>query len=140
MKLITIIFPILFGQYSGEESSLFMEANNYRQKNGLHQLSLNDSLSDIAKKHCINLNQHHNIQSGISMHDWYDDSKKRWVVVYANEIAHGHEKTGWDSNCNHKCCLSAWIKSKSHRQSLKSKTFTQMGVAIYKNYAIILFN
>jgi uncharacterized protein YkwD len=70
------------------------------------------------------------------MHDWYDEIQRKWVVILENEIAHGHDLY----DCNSKCAIRAWIKSRPHRKSLKSRSFTTMGVAIYKNYAIIIFD
>ncbi len=136
MTLFTIILPILFG-YTPEETKLFNDANKYRQKHNLHKLELDDSLSNIAKTRCINLNQYHSVETSISMHNKYDEIQKKWVFVNEFEITHGH--TYW-YNCNAQCSLTSWIKSKSHRLALKTKNHTKIGVCIYKNYAIILFN
>jgi uncharacterized protein YkwD len=136
MHLLAILLPLIFVQYTEDELNLFAEANKYRQRHHLRKLVLDDALSSKAKSHCINLNKYHSIHSGISMHDWFDEKQRKWVVIYENEIAHGHDIY----DCNAKCAIRAWIKSRPHRKALKSRASKKMGLAIYKKYAIIIFH
>lgn len=136
MHLLAILLPLIFVQHTADELNLFAEANKYRQRHHLRKLVLDDALSSEAKSHCINLNKYHSIHSGISMHDWYDEDKKIWVSVVITEIAHGHDTY----DCNAQCAIRSWIKSRPHRKLLKSRSSKKMGLAIYKKYAIIIFD
>ena len=73
--LVTAVLPLIMGSYSQQEKALFNKINSYRAERRLPSLELSDSLSFVAKLHCINLYENHDyFNKECSLHTWYPSS------------------------------------------------------------------
>lgn len=166
--LTTFLFPVIFGNYSGEEMTLYKNINSYRAEKGLPALELSDSLSFVAKLHCINLYENHDyFNRSCSLHTWYpsSDSSYKWNVgcygwgtpnppimwfkpkeilgmnCIGYEIAHIHYPK--DQQCNARCCLQNWKQSTGHNNVIIEngwRPFKKIGISIYKGIATVWFS
>lgn len=157
-NIIYALFPLLFGGYSQEEVDLYNKVCQFRAQNRLNSIQISDSLSYVAKLHCINLYSFYDFnEEDCSMHSWYADKGKLWSsgcylknekIMYSKpkeilgmnkegyEIAHAHGEKS--SKCSAECCFRAWLNSPGHRDQLL-QPYKKIGVSIYNNYATIWF-
>ncbi len=167
--LILILFSAsLFAQLSDEEMKLFHFINDYRVKNGLTEVVLNDKLNKVAHLHLVNVEEHIHTEEyrWSNRHSWFPDKDNRWEEDIYNgddenystndkpkEVA-GYSKkafevyTWWDDMTTKMTAgeaLRSWIASPGHKATILQKgsfsneKWTNCGVAIYKGAACAWF-
>lgn len=125
--------------------------NSYRADHGLNKVTLDSTLSVVAKAHAVDFVEKVKTGNG---HLWSDGSigqaaaSKSIEFGYpaaAAEIAHYHYPNPATLSCDPKCCFQDWLKSPTHNDVLlnlnaaKNFHWKSVGIAIYKGYACAWF-
>jgi Cysteine-rich secretory protein family len=142
-------------EISPQEKELFKIINDYRAANNLPPITLSESLSFVANRHLLDLNN--NVKT--FTHGWsncpYDiKNEKTWDCVFgapqrlnSNYPGNGYENLyrNLGGNATPALALEAWKKSPPHNGLIlnldvwKDTKFDAFGVAISGNYASIWF-
>jgi uncharacterized protein YkwD len=114
------------GDYSPDrEERAFLDLiNNYRRKNGVGKLSLQDQLGAAAEHHSQDMANKNYFSHKLSNGDSPEKNIERfgytnWSYVGEN-IAAGQETA--------KAVMKAWKSSREHAQNMRNKNFTEIGI------------
>ena len=147
---------------SNQESELYQLINTYRAQKNLNSIPLSTALTKVAKAHAHDLKANYTKTDQCNPHSWskkgawtpccYTDDHKKASCMWdkPKEIAMyddpGYEIVYWHSNAATPLnALNGWKKSKGHNEIVintnqwKQATWNAIGVAIYKNYAVVWF-
>lgn len=149
---------------TSEEKRLFDMINAERQKSGKPPIGYSAKLTEVAKLHVMNLQNHHKRGGKCNLHSWYVDKNAKWKsCCYTNDHknpecmwnkpmeingynSHGYEIAAYySSKMDAKEAIKSWKSSKDHwdvvmnRGNWKNMRFESMGVGIHGNYAVIWF-
>ena len=107
--------------------------NNYRQQAGLKPLTLDKKLTAAAQVRAqeIEKKQSHTRPDGRECFSILEDLNIGYGLVGEN-IAWGYQNV--DS------VMSAWMSSAGHRENILHNQFSKVGIGIYKNYYVQLFD
>jgi hypothetical protein len=142
-------------EVSQQEKELFKIINDYRKANNLPPIELSESLSFVANRHLLDLNN--NVKS--FTHGWsncpYDiKNDKTWNCVFeapqrlkSSYVGNGYENLyrNLNGSATPELALEAWKKSPMHNNLIlnldvwKTTKFNAFGIAISGNYASMWF-
>jgi uncharacterized protein YkwD len=110
---------------AGWEGEVARLTNAERSSRGLTQLSFDDKLSDIARKHSEDMIRRNFFDHKNPDGDYPSDRARKAGFSFnmmGENIAAGQPDTG--------SVMSAWMKSTGHRQNILMKNYRKIGVGI----------
>jgi uncharacterized protein YkwD len=126
-----IIFPLIIGvlltvyplygfdgsQLSSYEEMLFIHINQYRMANGLNPLAMDKSLTRLAERHSLHMEEK-NVLSHERFQERFRQSGRSLCV----------ENVGWNYQ-KPEDQFRAWKTSREHNKNLLNKKITHTGIA-----------
>ncbi|MCC7022447.1 MAG: CAP domain-containing protein [Thermomicrobiales bacterium] len=114
------------GGYSpdGEERAFLDLINDYRRKNGVGQLSLNDKLGAAAKHHSRDMAKKNYFSHKLANGDSAEQNIRRFG--YTNYRFVGENIFAGDKSASK--AMAAWKKSRDHNRNMLSKDFDEIGI------------
>lgn len=113
----------------GTEKEIFDITNVMRKSNGLARLKWNEKVAGIAFEHSRDMYKVNDFS--------HTSSKDGDLLVRLKAKAIGFKSAGENITANYTdgpAAVEGWLNSQSHRQSLLSKKFTDIGVGVYQKY------